>query len=69
MSAHMRSIDPSFTGQTVYVKRIEGETYDVEFLATASSNIANHVRHFPTEWILPNMPESLKKLMITLHHS
>ncbi|WP_159638009.1 diphosphate--fructose-6-phosphate 1-phosphotransferase [Erysipelothrix anatis] len=53
MSAHMRSIDPSFTGQTVYVKRIEGETYDVEFLATASSNIANHVRHFPTEWILP----------------
>lgn len=54
MSAHMRSIDPSFTGQTVYVKRVEGDVYDVTFHATPSSNIANHVRHFPTEWILPD---------------
>lgn len=54
MSAHMRSIDPSFTGQTVYVKRVEGDKYDVTFHATPSSNIANHVRHFPLEWILPN---------------
>lgn len=54
MSAHMRSIDPTFTGQTVYVKRVEGDKYDVTFHATPSSNIANHVRHFPLEWILPN---------------
>ncbi len=54
MSAHMRSVDPKFTGQTVYVRRVEGDTYDVEFDATASSNIANHVRNFPQEWVLPN---------------
>ena len=52
MSAHMRSVDPAFTGQTVFVRRIEGDVYDVEFDATASKNIANHVRHFPEEWIL-----------------
>ncbi|MEG0525327.1 MAG: 6-phosphofructokinase, partial [Erysipelothrix sp.] len=54
MSAHMRSVDPKFSGQTVYVRRVEGDTYDVEFDATASSNIANHVRNFPQEWVLPN---------------
>lgn len=54
MSAHMRSIDPSFTGMTVLVKRVEGDKYDVVYDATASSNIANHVRNFPQEWILPN---------------
>lgn len=54
MSAHMRSIDPSFTGKTVFVKRVEGDAYDVEFDATESKNIANHVRHFPSEWVLPD---------------
>ncbi len=53
MSAHMRSVDPSFTGKTVYVTRVEGDTYDVKYDATDSINIANHVRHFPLEWILP----------------
>ncbi|CAM3560317.1 diphosphate--fructose-6-phosphate 1-phosphotransferase [Erysipelothrix urinaevulpis] len=54
MSAHMRSVDPSFTGKTVILNRVEGDDYDVVYSATDSSNIANHVKHFPTEWILPD---------------
>ena len=54
MSAHMRSVDPAFSGKTVYVTRVEGDTYDVKYDATDSSNIANHVKHFPLEWILPD---------------
>jgi ATP-dependent phosphofructokinase / diphosphate-dependent phosphofructokinase len=55
MSAHMHSMDKSFTGQTVYVtRRSDVEGYDVSYHATASKNIANHVRHFPEEWILPD---------------
>ena len=54
MSAHMRSQDPNFTGQMVGVKRVAGDSYNVEYFATAASNVANHVKHFPTEWILPN---------------
>lgn len=54
MSAHMRSVDPTFTGKTVFVTRVEGDSYDVKFDATDSSNIANHVRHFPLEWVLPD---------------
>lgn len=53
MSAHMHSIDPNFTGMTVYLTRREGvEGYDAVYHATESKNIANHVRHFPEEWIL-----------------
>ncbi len=54
MSAHMRSQDPSFTGQMVGVKRKDSAEYDVEYFATAASNVANHVKHFPKEWILAN---------------
>lgn len=54
MSAHMRSADPSFTGQMVGVKRIDGDKYDVEYFATAASNVANHVKNFPVEWAKPN---------------
>jgi hypothetical protein len=54
MSAHMRSQDPSFTGQMVGVKRKDSADYDVEYFATAASNVANHVKHFPKEWILAN---------------
>ena len=50
----MRSVDPKFTGQMVGVKRKEGAIYDVEYFATAASNVANHVKHFPLEWALPN---------------
>ncbi len=54
MSAHMRSMDPEFTGQMVGVKRKPGVEYDVEYFATAASNVANHVKNFPLEWALPN---------------
>lgn len=52
MSAHMHSQDATFTGKMVAVKRIEGAAYDVEFITTDASNVANHVKHVPTEWIL-----------------
>ena len=54
MSGHMRSADPKFTGQMVGVRRKEGEVYDVEYFATAASNVANHVKNFPVEWALQN---------------
>lgn len=53
MSAHMRSIDKSFTGKTVYLtRRDDVDHYEVTYHATDSKNIANHVRNFPKEWIL-----------------
>ncbi len=55
MSAHMRSVDPKFTGKTVILNRREdSEEYDVVYSATDSKNIANYVRNFPEEWILPD---------------
>ncbi len=54
MSAHMRSADKAFTGKMVGVKRKDTEQYDVEFFATDASNVANHVKNFPQEWMLPN---------------
>lgn len=54
LSGHMRSVDPKFTGQMVGVRRKTGEVYDVEYFATAASNVANHVKKFPVEWALPN---------------
>lgn len=54
MSAHMRSANPSFTGQMVGVKRKDSDVYDVEYFATAASNVANHVKNFPVEWAKPN---------------
>lgn len=54
MSAHMRSQNKEFTGKMVGVVRKDQEEYDVEYIATDAHNIANHVRNFPKEWILPN---------------
>jgi ATP-dependent phosphofructokinase / diphosphate-dependent phosphofructokinase len=54
LSAHMRSADKAFTGMMVGVKRVEGEVYNVEYFATKASNVANHVKSFPEEWMLPN---------------
>lgn len=54
MSAHMRSMDKNFTGKMVGVKRREGSEYDVEYFATDASNIANYVKNFPEEWMLPD---------------
>jgi len=54
MSAHMRSQNPSFTGQMVGIRRKDSKAYDVEYFATAASNVANHVKNFPVEWAKPN---------------
>ena len=54
MSAHMRSMDKAFTGKMVGLVRVEGSEYDVEFKAFNASEVANHVKNFPKEWILDN---------------
>ena len=53
MSAHMRSADKAFTGQMVGVRRRGGEAYEVEYFAIDASRVANFVKGFPKEWILP----------------
>ena len=56
MSAHMRSADPAFTAQVVGIERetdAEG-AYCARYFAKPASEFANLVKHFPTEWILPN---------------
>lgn len=54
MSAHMRSADKTFTGKMVGLKRLDQETYDVDFIAIDANKVANHVKHFPEAWMLPN---------------
>lgn len=54
MSAHMRSMDPAFTGKMVALKRIEGRPYDPVFFAVNASQVANYVKRVPEEWILPD---------------
>ena len=49
----MHSADKSFTGQMVALRRRPGDTYDVEYFTIAASEVANYVKHFPAEWILP----------------
>ena len=54
MSAHMHSADKAFTGKMVALRRREGEAYDVEFFTVDADQVANYVKHFPAEWILPD---------------
>ena len=54
LSAHMHSADKSFTGKMVAMKRREGDQYDVEYFTVDASEVANQVKHFPKEWILPD---------------
>ncbi len=54
MSAHMRSCDKSFTGKMVALKRKDQKAYDVDFIAVNADEVANYVKSFPSEWILPN---------------
>lgn len=54
MSAHMRSADGKFTGHVVGVQRKSGAEYDVDFIEGPADQFANHVKHIPAEWILPN---------------
>ena len=53
MSAHMRSADKSFTGKMVGIKRREGDSYEVDYFAIDADEVANFVKSFPAEWILP----------------
>ncbi|MBQ6357195.1 MAG: 6-phosphofructokinase [Solobacterium sp.] len=55
MSAHMRSADGVFTGKMVGIRRKDGEKYDVEYFAIDADKVANFVKNFPKEWILPDM--------------
>jgi len=54
MSAHMRSADKTFTGKMVALKRKNTEQYDVEYVAVDADKVANFVRGFPVEWLLPD---------------
>ncbi len=55
MSAHMHSMDPSFTGKMVCLRRRKDiEEYDVEYYAIDADRVANFVRNFPEKWLLPN---------------
>lgn len=54
MSAHMRSCDKNFTGKMVGLVRKDQEAYDVDFIAVDADKVANFVKSFPKEWILPN---------------
>ena len=53
LSAHMHSADKSFTGKMVALKRRDCAEYDVEYFTVDAKDVANFVKHFPTEWILP----------------
>ena len=55
MSAHRRSADGVFTGKMVGIRRKDGEKYDVEYFAIDADKVANFVKNFPKEWILPDM--------------
>ena len=54
LSAHMHSADKSFTGKMVALRRRDGESYDVEYFTIEADQVANYVKHFPEEWILPD---------------
>ncbi len=54
MSAHMHSADKAFTGKMVALRRREGAAYDVEYFTIDADQVANYVKHFPEEWILPD---------------
>jgi 6-phosphofructokinase 1 len=53
MSALMRSTDGEFTGKMVGVRRKDTAAYDVEYFAIEANKVANFVKAFPAEWILP----------------
>ena len=51
-----RSADPAFTAQVVGIERgtdAQGG-YFAKYFAKPACEFANFVKHFPTEWILPN---------------
>lgn len=55
MSAHMHTADKTFTGKMVGVRRKPGKEYDVEYFTIEANKVANFVKNFPTDWLLPEM--------------
>ncbi len=54
LSAHMHSADKAFTGKMVALRRRDSDAYDVEYFTIDACEVANFVKHFPAEWILPD---------------
>ena len=54
MSAHMHSTDGTFTGKMVGIVRKDQAEYDVDFITIDADKVANYVKSFPAEWVLPN---------------
>ena len=55
MSAHMHSMDPNFTGYMVGLLREPGDEYQIKYITVKAGEVANKVKNFPNEWILPDM--------------
>ena len=54
MSAHMHSTDGTFTGKMVGIVRKDQAEYDVTYETFDADKVANYVKSFPAEWIIPN---------------
>ncbi|MBQ4253787.1 MAG: diphosphate--fructose-6-phosphate 1-phosphotransferase, partial [Erysipelotrichaceae bacterium] len=54
MSAHMRSMDKSFTGKMVAIRRGKSPAYNAEYFSIDAGKVANAVKNVPAEWILPD---------------
>ena len=52
--AHSCSTDKSFSGKMVALRRKQQEEYEVEYFTIEADKIANFIRSFPLEWVLPN---------------
>ncbi|MBR0137970.1 MAG: 6-phosphofructokinase [Erysipelotrichaceae bacterium] len=54
MSAHMHSMDKSFTGKMVAIRRGKSPAYNAEYFTVDAGKVANEVKNIPAEWILPD---------------
>ena len=48
------SKDKTYSGKMVALRRKEQEEYEVEYFSIEADKIANFVKTFPLEWVLPN---------------
>ena len=54
MSAHMRSVDGKTSGVMVGMVRNNDTEYDINYVTIPAHEVANYVKAFPSEWILPD---------------
>ncbi len=69
MSAHMHTADPSFTGRMVSLKRLPTEQYAVSCFDVDAEKVANFVKNFPSQWLLPDyggISEEARQYMLPL---